>query len=262
MGCSNLTSVSIPETVTSIGAGSFEYCIGLTSITIPMSVKSIGSSAFGLCTGLTSIICLNPEPPVTDANSFESVSVNKCKIYVPVGSKQKYEEAIGWDSFNYIIESGGIDVDTYLLAISSGESGAVELTLPKWNNFTCKIVPSSGWTINTVRFNGSDVTSQLYGQNQYTTPNLTENSTLSISFQSINSLFNMSKANEIKIYTEKNMIFINGAALGDEISVYTISGTLLKSLIATDEKIRISVPVNQNYLVKIAERSFKVASRL
>ena len=49
------TSFSIPDSVTSIGAGSFGYCYTLTNIEIPNSVTSIGFSAFEGCTSLTSI---------------------------------------------------------------------------------------------------------------------------------------------------------------------------------------------------------------
>ena len=45
--CSSLTSITIPDTVTSIGYAAFESCSSLTSITIPNSVTSIGESAFG-----------------------------------------------------------------------------------------------------------------------------------------------------------------------------------------------------------------------
>ena len=41
--------------MTSIGWDAFNGCTGLTSITIPSSVTSIGSSAFNGCTGLTTI---------------------------------------------------------------------------------------------------------------------------------------------------------------------------------------------------------------
>ena len=52
-GCANLTSIIIPDSVTSIGDFAFENCSGLTSITIPDSVTSIGDHAFYNC--LTSI---------------------------------------------------------------------------------------------------------------------------------------------------------------------------------------------------------------
>ena len=53
---SKLTSITIPENITSIGRCAFSGCDSLTSITIPGSVTSIGSSAFENCSGLTSIV--------------------------------------------------------------------------------------------------------------------------------------------------------------------------------------------------------------
>jgi hypothetical protein len=50
-----MTSVIIPDSVTSIGGFAFQGCTGLTSVTIPDSVTSIDSLAFHGCTGLTSV---------------------------------------------------------------------------------------------------------------------------------------------------------------------------------------------------------------
>ena len=52
---SNLTGITIPASVTSIGERAFYNCTGLTGIIIPNSVTSIGSEAFYNCTGLASI---------------------------------------------------------------------------------------------------------------------------------------------------------------------------------------------------------------
>ncbi len=58
-GCSGLTSVTIPNSVTSIGQRVFENCSGLTSVTIGNSVTSIGYYAFSGCYGLTSVTIPN-----------------------------------------------------------------------------------------------------------------------------------------------------------------------------------------------------------
>ena len=57
--CSNLTSITIPDGVTSIGYYAFYGCSGLTSVSIPESVTSIGNSAFDGCRGLTSLTIPN-----------------------------------------------------------------------------------------------------------------------------------------------------------------------------------------------------------
>jgi hypothetical protein len=54
-GCSGLTSITLPDSVTAIGYFAFSGCTGLTSITLPDGVTVIGDSAFSRCTGLTSI---------------------------------------------------------------------------------------------------------------------------------------------------------------------------------------------------------------
>ena len=55
-GCSALTSLTLPSSVTKIGEYAFWYCSGLTSLVIPSGVTEIGVGAFGDCSGLTSLV--------------------------------------------------------------------------------------------------------------------------------------------------------------------------------------------------------------
>ena len=61
-GCYGLTSVIIPDSVTWIGDNAFEGCDGLTCVAIPDSVTNIKAGAFSGCTSLT-FYCETPEKP-------------------------------------------------------------------------------------------------------------------------------------------------------------------------------------------------------
>jgi BspA type Leucine rich repeat region (6 copies) len=69
--CSSLASVTIGNSVTSIGVFAFGSCFSLTSVTIPGSVTSIGVIAFGSCSSLTSVYFTGNAPsPNNDPNVF------------------------------------------------------------------------------------------------------------------------------------------------------------------------------------------------
>ncbi|MCB5981951.1 leucine-rich repeat domain-containing protein, partial [Flavobacterium psychrophilum] len=80
------TSVTIPNSVTTIGDGSFARCSGLTSVTIPNSVTSIGDNAFHSCPSLTTINCHITSPLVINANVFGNITQSNCALNVPTGT--------------------------------------------------------------------------------------------------------------------------------------------------------------------------------
>ena len=79
-GMSNLTSVTIPGSVTSIGNYAFSWCTGLTSIEIPNSVTSIGGSAFYGCTGLTSVTIGNSVTSIGDGAFYYCTGLTSVTI--------------------------------------------------------------------------------------------------------------------------------------------------------------------------------------
>ncbi|MBP3750773.1 MAG: leucine-rich repeat protein [Prevotella sp.] len=102
-------SVTIPASVyyeqtygvKSIGSYAFEGCSGLTSVTIPNSVTSIEQGAFLDCSGLTSVYSYIDEPTsiIYLVNDYTNVT-----LYVPYGTKAKYQTTDGWKNFANIVE--------------------------------------------------------------------------------------------------------------------------------------------------------------
>ena len=96
--CSSLTSVTIPDSVTTIGAWAFRGCSSLTSVTIPDSVTAIEYYAFYSCSSLTSIYCKAITPPAGGASMFSSNASDR-KIYVPTESVEAYKSASRWSIY-------------------------------------------------------------------------------------------------------------------------------------------------------------------
>ena len=81
-GCSSLTSLTIGNGVTTIGSNAFYNCDALTSITIGNSVTSIGNYAFYDCTALTSITIPNSVTTIGSGAFRNCFSLTSANIYV------------------------------------------------------------------------------------------------------------------------------------------------------------------------------------
>ena len=141
--CSGLTSVTIPNSVTSIGNWAFYYCSGLTSVSIGNSVTSIGVSAFYGCSSLTSIKCLASIPtPLSTTNPFYNIS-DICTLTVPCGSSAAYT-ASDWNAYF----AGRISEDlSFELSVSANEEayGSVEVESPSCAVRTLTATPNEGY---------------------------------------------------------------------------------------------------------------------
>ena len=100
--CDNLTAVTLPETIVSIGDVAFYCCYNLVRVEIPKTVTSIGRSAFGQCINLVSVVSHIEDPFDTDA--FELLDTSEITLYVPKGCSMKYKAVNGWSKFDNIVE--------------------------------------------------------------------------------------------------------------------------------------------------------------
>ena len=101
--------MTIPSSVTKIGAYAFSGCNSLTSVTIGNGVTSIGNVAFGDCENIMTVISLIEEPFAIEGGlanypTFSEYTFSDATLYVPEGTSEKYKATDGWMDFENIVE--------------------------------------------------------------------------------------------------------------------------------------------------------------
>lgn len=101
----NITEITIPEGVETIGAYAFTSDTKLKKVVLPSTMKLIEDGAFFNTTALTEIHIKATTPPVlTFSINFDQSAYNNAKLYVPNGCKSKYQNAENWKLFKNIVE--------------------------------------------------------------------------------------------------------------------------------------------------------------
>ena len=170
-GCSGLTSLTIPSGVTSIGYYAFIGCSGLKSLTIPSSVTSIGNYAFSGCSGLTSLTIPSGVTSIGDW-AFDGCS-GLTSLTIPSGVT-----SIGWCAFSGCSGLTSLTIPSSVTSINGrafyGCSGLTSLTIPSsvtsigeqtfegCSGLTSLTIPSSVTSISDRAFYGCSGLTSIY----------------------------------------------------------------------------------------------------
>lgn len=147
VNCSELTNISIPNSVTYIGLSAFSSCTSLKSITLPSSLSTIQSSAFYNCGKLETI-----RIPVS-VTSIGDYAFDGCPSSMTVtysGSKKQWD-AITKGSYNGVLENNLICAKLEATFTADGTTFAQPQTIDRGKKFTKPAEPSkenhtfAGW---------------------------------------------------------------------------------------------------------------------
>ena len=145
------------------------------------------------------------------------------------------------------------------LIVKQSESGAISTKVEKGSTHTFTIYVENGWKIHSVMFNDEEVTEHLDEDNRYTTPAITESSTLRVVYESTGeNAINSAKPSKVKIQATDFGARILNANRGDVVKVYTADGVLINSEVVTDPETDVELPDNNTYIIKVADLSVKV----
>ena len=113
--CYRLVSLVISEGVKTIGRMGFASCV-LQNLILPSTIEYIGSGAF-VSNKFSSVTIYAEDVPQTEVDVFKYSNLDNATLFVPYGTKSKYEQADGWKEFKNIVEMG----ETTPIIISSAK---------------------------------------------------------------------------------------------------------------------------------------------
>ena len=147
-----------------------------------------------------------------------------------------------------------------LLTIKSAENGHIAQEVEKGKNYSCVITPHDGWKLESVSFNGNNVTSNL-NDNKYTTPEILSDSELNIVYKKdvSNAVQKISSDSEIKVSAAYGKVYIQNNGTIQQVSIYNVSGAIVDTESVGHGITTIDLPTDKLYIIKIGNETYKVA---
>ena len=106
-GCTNLQRVVIGDGVTKIDKWAFSDCSSLKFFAFGTQVQTIEQEAFSDCASVIEISSKAATPPVCGAQALDDINKWECKLFVPDGATEAYQDAEQWMDFFFTEEGEG-----------------------------------------------------------------------------------------------------------------------------------------------------------
>ena len=211
----------------------------MTSVTIPNSVTSIYHEAFAKCSKLENVYCYAEKVPSTDATAFEESNIASSTLHVPGFALSLYQATAPWSGFGTIKALGGTEPETKkcekpVISYANGEldftcsTEGVEFAseikcddVKKFN--TSKVSLSVCYDISVTAtkagYEDSDVaTAKLYW----------------LPTADIGTNINTAKTRGVVIQSAGGFITLSGLDTNERVDFFTVDGVALGSATATD----------------------------
>lgn len=131
------TIIVLEDGTLGIAASAFVGFSSLTSVTIPNSVTSIGAFAFEYCSSLMEVKSLIESPYEIEDRVFSYETYQQGTLYIPKGTMSLYTSLDGWRNFQNIVEMSDDDDILNIIHLANANSEKV-----------CVDVEESGIRIN------------------------------------------------------------------------------------------------------------------
>ena len=172
-GCTGLKgSINFPKGLNTISRGAFEGCTNIDTITLPKNLYQLGNNAFAGCSGLRKVKALSENPPYLNTPIFSALDYDLCLLEVPQGTMADYMRFEEWQRFvknkesDFVLDNS-IFMTNYLSTGGSIMFNSIYLptgsaiNLERNENIVLTIIPDEGYVLKQLKLETEDITDKV-----------------------------------------------------------------------------------------------------
>ena len=153
----------------------------------------------------------------------------------------------------FFFESAKVNID-----ILQNEMGCVRLNVSKNQRYACRIIEEKGWRVNSITFNGEDITNRAGAGNYIQTPVIKRDAVIRIAFEEGGTGILQTEQDKVKALGDADGVTIEHVEAGERINIYLTDGRLIQSFKSNGTSQHIKLPAGTVYLIKTRTKTIKI----